>query len=82
MCAAVTVIFEMCKPVWLLELLVVTICVYKYSVNPITNPNPVYSHSYMWQYMYQICSLLVTKWSKVLTVFARLDAVIVGSNTT
>jgi hypothetical protein len=31
-----------------LELLVVKF--YKWSINPITNPNPVYSHSYTCQY--------------------------------
>jgi hypothetical protein len=31
-----------------LYLRVLTIC--KCSINPITNPNPVYSHSYTWQY--------------------------------
>jgi hypothetical protein len=36
MCAAVTVIFRMCKPVRLLWLLAVTI--FKWLVNPITNP--------------------------------------------
>jgi hypothetical protein len=46
MSAAVTVIYRVCKPVRLLELLVVMSCVYKWSINPITNPNPVYSHSY------------------------------------
>jgi hypothetical protein len=42
MCAAVTVIFRLCKPARLLYLREFTIC--KWSVNLITNPNPVYSH--------------------------------------
>jgi hypothetical protein len=45
MCAAVTAIFIMRKPMRLFYLVVVTSCVYKCSVNPITNPNPFYSHS-------------------------------------
>jgi hypothetical protein len=45
-CAKVTLIFKLCNPVMLLLLFVVTSCVYKCSVNPITNPNPVYNHSY------------------------------------
>jgi hypothetical protein len=24
--------------------------IYKWPINPITNPNPVYSHSYTWEY--------------------------------
>jgi hypothetical protein len=47
MCAAVTVIVRVCKPVRLLKLHVVMSCVYKHSINPVTNPNPVYSYSYM-----------------------------------
>jgi hypothetical protein len=45
--AAVTVIFRVCKPVRLLLLLVrvVTSCVHKRSINPVTNPNPVYSQT-------------------------------------
>jgi hypothetical protein len=43
-CAAVTVICRVRKPVRLLQLLVVTIC--KCSINPITNPNPIYSHTH------------------------------------
>jgi hypothetical protein len=49
-CAAVTVIFKVCKPLRLLYLFVFTGCVYKCSVNPITSPNPVYSHSNTRQY--------------------------------
>jgi hypothetical protein len=49
MCTAVTGIFRACKPVRLLHLLVVTSCVYKWSINRVTNPNPIYSHSYIWQ---------------------------------
>jgi hypothetical protein len=49
-CDADTVIFRVCKPVRLLQLLVVTCYMYKWSINPITNPNPVYNYSYMWQY--------------------------------
>jgi hypothetical protein len=44
MCGAVTAIFGVCKPVKLLQLLVVTSCMYKCSINPITNPSLVYSH--------------------------------------
>jgi hypothetical protein len=43
MCAEVTVIIRVCKPVRLLQLLVVPNCVCKCSINPITNPKPVYS---------------------------------------
>jgi hypothetical protein len=25
-------------------------CVYKWAIHPLTNPNPVYSHTYTWQY--------------------------------
>jgi hypothetical protein len=45
MCGAVTVIFRVCKPVRLLQLLVFTGCMYKWSINRVTNPNPVYSHT-------------------------------------
>jgi hypothetical protein len=48
MCAAVTGIFRVCKSMRLLYLLVVTI--WKCSINLVTNPNPVYSYSYAWQY--------------------------------
>jgi hypothetical protein len=41
---------RVCESAIALQLLVVTI--YKWSTNPITNPNPVYSHSYTWQYIY------------------------------
>jgi hypothetical protein len=34
-----------------LQLLVVTIC--KCAINPVTNRNPVYSHSYTWQYSWE-----------------------------
>jgi hypothetical protein len=44
MCAAVTVIFRVCKPARLL--LVVTCCVYKWLVNQVTDPDPAFSHSY------------------------------------
>jgi hypothetical protein len=37
MCAAITMIFRACKPVRLLQVLVVTIC--KWSTNPFTNSN-------------------------------------------
>jgi hypothetical protein len=37
-----------CELAIALYLLIVTIC--KCSTNPITNPNPVYSHSHTWQY--------------------------------
>jgi hypothetical protein len=40
---------RVCESAVALELLVVTIC--KCSRNPITNPNPVYSHSVTWQYV-------------------------------
>jgi hypothetical protein len=49
MCAVVTVIFGVCNSVRLSQLFVVTFC--KRQVNPITNPNPVYSHSITWQYI-------------------------------
>jgi hypothetical protein len=39
---------RVCELAVALELLVATIC--KNSVNSTTNPNPVYSHSYTWQY--------------------------------
>jgi hypothetical protein len=45
MCAAVRMTNRVCKPMRLLQLLVVTCCVYKCSVNRVTNPNPVYSHT-------------------------------------
>jgi hypothetical protein len=45
MCTAVTVIIRVCKPVRLLHLLVVTNFVHKWSINRVTNPNPVYSHT-------------------------------------
>jgi hypothetical protein len=37
-----------------LQLLVLTSCVYKWSVNPFTNPNPAYSHTHTctWQYVH------------------------------
>jgi hypothetical protein len=46
MCSVVTVVFRVCKPVRMLLLLVVTSCVYKWSINRVTNKNPFYSHSY------------------------------------
>jgi hypothetical protein len=39
--------------------------VYKRSVNPFINPNPVYSHSYTWQYM---------TWSWTLIRFSQAEA--------
>jgi hypothetical protein len=45
-CAPITVIISVCKLVRLLQLLVVISCVYKCSLNPITNPNPTYSHTH------------------------------------
>jgi hypothetical protein len=50
MYAAVTVNFKVHELVRLLYLLIIASCVYKYSVNPITNPNPVYSYSKLLQY--------------------------------
>jgi hypothetical protein len=47
MYAAVTVIFRVCKPVRLLELFVATTCMYRWSINQVTNPNPIYNQSYM-----------------------------------
>jgi hypothetical protein len=44
-CAAVTVICSVCRSVELLYLTVITI--YKCSINPITNSNPVASHYHM-----------------------------------
>jgi hypothetical protein len=32
---------------------VVTSCVFKSPINPITNPNPMYRHSSMWQFQFQ-----------------------------
>jgi hypothetical protein len=43
MCAVVTAIFGVCNSVRLSYLFVVTFC--KCSINPITNPKPVYNHS-------------------------------------
>jgi hypothetical protein len=43
MCVVITVIFGVCNSVRLLQLPVVTI--HKWSINPVTNPNPVESHS-------------------------------------
>jgi hypothetical protein len=41
--------FYLCPIYWLS--LVVRSCVYKYAINPITNPNPIYTHSVkLWQY--------------------------------
>jgi hypothetical protein len=40
---------RVCELAIALSLLVVTIC--KCSVNPITNPNPLHSHSFKWQYV-------------------------------
>jgi hypothetical protein len=40
---------RMCELALALQLHVVMIS--KCSVNPITNPNPIYSHSYTWQYI-------------------------------
>jgi hypothetical protein len=50
MCAVVTVIYGMCNSVRLLYLLVVT--VRKWSINPVTKPNPVDSQSHTWLYTY------------------------------
>jgi hypothetical protein len=44
-CSAVTLIFRVCKPVRLLYLLIVPSGVYEWSINPVTNPNPVYGHT-------------------------------------
>jgi hypothetical protein len=59
MCAAVAVIFRVCKLVRLLYLLVVTSCVYKCSINECTNPT-VYSHSCMWQLVSEVVGLETT----------------------
>jgi hypothetical protein len=40
---------RVCELGIVLQLLVVTIC--KCSINPITNPNPVYSHLYTLQFL-------------------------------
>jgi hypothetical protein len=53
MCAAIAVVFGVCKPMRLLQLFVVTSRVYKWSVNRVTNPNPVCSHSYTLQCVIQ-----------------------------
>jgi hypothetical protein len=42
------VICEVCRRVAAYSLLIVTNC--KSAINPITNPNPIYSHSIIWQY--------------------------------
>jgi hypothetical protein len=39
---------RVCELVRVQQLLAVMIC--KCSINPTTNPNPIYSHSYTWQY--------------------------------
>jgi hypothetical protein len=46
-----------CKLATAVKLLIVAIC--KLSLNPITNPNPVYSHSYTWQH-HTTCYINVT----------------------
>jgi hypothetical protein len=46
-CSVFTVIFRVCNSAIVLQLFVVTTC--KWSINPILNPNPVYSHSNMWR---------------------------------
>jgi hypothetical protein len=38
------VIYKVCRIAVVLQLLVITSRVYKWSVNPFNNPNPVYSH--------------------------------------
>jgi hypothetical protein len=43
MCAVVTMIFWVCNPTKLSQLIAVKFC--KSSINPINNPNPIYSHS-------------------------------------
>jgi hypothetical protein len=48
--AAVTVNFKVHELVRRLYLLIIAICLYKYSVNPTTNPNPVYIYSKSLQY--------------------------------
>jgi hypothetical protein len=48
--ACALVICEVCRSAVALLVLVVPSCVYKWSINPFTNPNTVYSYSYTWQY--------------------------------
>jgi hypothetical protein len=43
--AGAVVIFKVCRLAMALKLLVIPSCVYKWSINPFTNPNPVYSHT-------------------------------------
>jgi hypothetical protein len=57
---------RVCKPVRLLQLLVVTSCVCNWPINRITNPNPVYSPLNTWKYFCQefvflilYCSILL-----------------------
>jgi hypothetical protein len=63
MCAAVTVVFRVCKPVRLLQLLVVTSCVYKCAINLVTNPNPYIvtqsrENIVLFRIMTQCCNLI------------------------
>jgi hypothetical protein len=53
---------RVCELVIVLELLVVVIR--RWSINPITNPKPIYSHAYMWQYkhLHINCTQLVHIW--------------------
>jgi hypothetical protein len=68
--------FVVWKSVTVLYLVVVTIC--KWLINPITNPNPVFSHWNTWQYIIFfrnyvsfIYSLIMTmKWIHVITFYA------------
>jgi hypothetical protein len=44
-------ICELWRSVMVLQLLVLMNCVYKWSTNPVTNPNTINSHPYTWQYV-------------------------------
>jgi hypothetical protein len=70
-------VFELAIALWLLA---VTIC--KWSINPVTNPNPVYSHtSFRWRYDKQAtknnraeCSLLYVAFLQYCTVFVLCNS--------
>jgi hypothetical protein len=53
---------RVCELAIALQLLVLTIC--EFSTDPITNPNPVYSHSYTWQHTQEL-SIIPDKWMEM-----------------
>jgi hypothetical protein len=61
--ARAVVICKMWKLAIVLQLLIVTIC--KLSINPISNPNPIYGHSYIgicvWYVHIYLCTTYLTK---------------------